>query len=110
LSARHDRIREMLVRVICLCLFLTLKGLAQAEDPIQRSKALTAEGAAELEKSLATNSQDIANRLTLMWYYAAHNSVESHLSQLRHIEWMIEHHPDSELFQSVDAKLQPFFT
>jgi len=97
------------MRVICVCLFLTLKGLAQADDPIQRSKALTADGAAELEKLLATNSQDIATRLTLLWYYAAHNSVESHLSQLHHIEWMIENHPDSELFQGADAMLQPFF-
>jgi len=81
----------------------------QPESPIERSKDLTADGAAELEKSLAADSRNIASRLTLMWYYAAHNGVESHLSQLRHIEWMIEHHPDSELFQGGDAKLQPFF-
>ncbi len=81
----------------------------QPDNPIERSKELTANGAAELEKSLATDSQNIVARLTLLWYYAAHNGVESHLAQLRHIEWMIEHHPDSELFQGGDARLQPFF-
>ena len=58
---------------------------------------------ARLEKKLAANLDDFPTRLKLMAYYQRadrSSHQEDRSKRIRHVLWLIEHHPDSELLHS----------
>jgi hypothetical protein len=59
--------------------------------------------AARLEQQLAANPDDFPARLKLMAYYQRADQSgrqEERSKRVRHVLWLIEHHPDSELLHS----------
>jgi thiol-disulfide isomerase/thioredoxin len=56
----------------------------------------TADEAAQVEKALEMNPEDLAARDRLLHYYSTRNPVTDaiRLARRRHILWLIEHHPD----------------
>lgn len=58
---------------------------------------------ARLEQNLAVNPEDFPTRLKLMAYHLRadrSSHPDDHSKRLRHVLWLIEHHPDSELLHS----------
>ena len=50
-----------------------------------------------LEKRLASNTDDLDAHTIVLGYYFAHNTGGTNLEQMRHILWVIQHHPESEV-------------
>ncbi len=66
-------------------------------------------GAALLERALAANPEDQATRLKLMAYHqrADRASIpEDRAKLVRHVLWLIERHPDSELLHSFVSRVE----
>lgn len=74
---------------------------------------LTSEEAADLERRLESDPDDIKARAQLLGYYktAGFKSSEAREAHLRHILWVIEHRPESSLagdpYATVRQKSQP---
>lgn len=68
---------------------------------------LTSTEATRLEKTLETDPEDVTARERLLVYYAGRPDDASRLSRFRHIEWLIEHHPDSPLLYRDSASFKP---
>lgn len=64
---------------------------------------LEASDVARLEQKLAANPNDLPTRLKLMAYHRRADRSgrpEDRSKRLRHVHWLIEHHPESELLHS----------
>ena len=59
------------------------------------------------ESALQINPEDGATRARLLAYYAQRTDEASRVSRLRHVAWLIGHHPDSALLFSEAASLRP---
>jgi hypothetical protein len=69
---------------------------------VYEGRRLTAEQAGALEEQLKTNPEDLAARTRLLGYYftIAKNQIgvpATIAARRRHILWLIEHHPESEV-------------
>ena len=58
---------------------------------------LTSEGAAKLESDVERDPENLAARIRLLSYYTQY-IVQPELRS-KHLLWLIEHHPDSDVFQ-----------
>jgi len=84
----------------------SILGPTATPDRIEENKRLhslleegwrvTPEKAQELEAELAGNPENLPVRLRLISYYGQ-NLIND--ARVRHVLWMIEHHPDAEAFQ-----------
>jgi len=65
----------------------------------EKRRFLSAEQARKLEQTLLKKPDDFEARTQLLIYYMleAFHSEEAHKSHLRHILWVIQHHPDADL-------------
>jgi len=65
----------------------------------QNPHALSAVQITEMEQSLLENPDDLLTRTHLLTHYlmAAFTSEEARKAQSRHVLWVIQHHPDSDL-------------
>jgi TonB family protein len=70
--------------------------------PVDRLDSATPEA---LEKSLQANPEDLASREILLGFYYLHPDDAARQSRLRHIAWLIDHHPDSPLLYGAAAAL-----
>ncbi|MGI8988475.1 MAG: TonB family protein [Bryobacteraceae bacterium] len=64
----------------------------------------TAESAVKLETALQSNPEDADSRARLLGYYSSLETstnpdaaAAARASHLRHLEWLVEHHPESDL-------------
>jgi tetratricopeptide (TPR) repeat protein len=109
-----------LVAKLCL-VFLFLVCTLQAQDSSASGPAqatvpripgqITAKDAAALEAELITNLDNLAAREQLITYYF-YEMITSRSSVLeekreKHVFWLIEHHPESELAGSPEAEIMP---
>jgi len=88
----------------------TASGQSQTSAPKMPGQISQTEAAA-LEAGLVTNPDNLTARESLIQYYFQ-EMVESSSSDLdekrqKHIFWLIEHHPESELAGSPEAELMP---
>ena len=60
-----------------------------------------------MEKTLQTNPEDLAARGRLLAYYYRRPEDASRQFRLRHIAWLIGHHPDSPILYDEAATLDP---
>jgi len=79
---------------------------------VYEGRQLTAEQATALEEQLKTNPEDLATRTRLLGYYftIAKNQIgvpATIAARRRHILWLVEHHPDSNLLDGSDATIDP---
>jgi hypothetical protein len=58
---------------------------------------LTADEAAKLESDVDRNAEDLHDRIRLLSYYTQHMVLPE--LRAKHLLWLIEHHPDSDVFQ-----------
>jgi len=58
---------------------------------------LTSDGAAKLESDLKRDPENLAARIRLLSYYTQYMVLPELRS--KHLLWLIEHHPDSDVFQ-----------
>jgi beta-lactamase regulating signal transducer with metallopeptidase domain len=65
---------------------------------------LPATQASELERRLAQNPEDLEARVGLIGYYLVNGMPQK---RLENILWLIEHHPESDLALSLQARLAP---
>ena len=87
-----------------LCLNAAAVGLPEsAKAANDAHQAILAEGwhtspaeAAQLESQLASHPQDVAARTRLISYYYQQMIAEP---RTRHILWLIENHPEAEVFR-----------
>jgi hypothetical protein len=83
----------------------------KAENDLQKAAwNLEPEGATNLEASLRKNPEDLVARRVLLRFYAQRGSRllggEKALASCRqHILWLIEHHPESEVTGSWEARI-----
>lgn len=71
---------------------------------------LTEADAAGLEQQLAVNPDDFPARVKLRAYHQRGDRsgrLEDRAKRLRHVLWLIEHHPDSELLHSPVSRFSP---
>jgi hypothetical protein len=88
-----------------LCLNAAAAGLPESAKAANDAyQAILAEGwhtspaeAAQLESQLASHPQDVAARTRLISYYYQQMIAER---RTRHILWLIENHPEAEVFRS----------
>jgi tetratricopeptide (TPR) repeat protein len=79
---------------------------------IRQGYSITAADAAQLEEALAKDPEHAEARAKLLGYYfaSAPRGVpveEVRQARLRHILWLIEHHPDSNLLDGAEATIDP---
>ena len=67
---------------------------------------LTAPEAEKLEEILGTNPEDLDARARLISYYFV-NAMPA--KRVPHVLWLIEHHPDAEVFTSRVTDTEPFY-
>jgi len=58
---------------------------------------LTSDGAAKLESDVERDPENLAGRIRLLSYYTQYMVLPELRS--KHLLWLIEHHPDSDVFQ-----------
>ena len=78
----------------------TPETVHQAEEQrtiLVKGWSITPQEAVKLEARLAGNPEDLQLRLTLMSYYGQYILNQD---LLRHITWLISHHPESDAFQN----------
>lgn len=84
------------------------KALRESDDLNKRMMTalfnLPATKASELERRLAQNPEDLEARVGLIGYYLVNGMA---LKRLENILWLIEHHPESDLALSLQARLTP---
>jgi tetratricopeptide (TPR) repeat protein len=108
-----------LSKKLCLIFFFVVFAL-QAQDSSTSGPPsvvpklpgqITAQDAAALEAGLTTNPDNLAARERLIKYYfyemiASQSSVLEEKRE-KHVFWLIEHHPNSELAGSPEAEIMP---
>lgn len=104
---------------LVLCLFLvcgshTLGSRASVQGQAVAPRIpeqISAKDAEALEKALDTNPSDLAAREQLIRYYfqemIASRTPELEEKRVKHVLWLIEHHPESELAGSPEAGIMP---
>ena len=80
--------------------------------PIRQGYSITPDVAAQLEEGLTKDPEDVEARAKLLGYYFARGgrgvpAQEARQARLRHILWLIEHHPDSDLLSGSEATIDP---
>src|SRR5215469_6262626 len=83
------------VRTLYLALFPLAAALIAAQTA-RAPKIETPEEAAQVEKALEANPDDLAARDRLLLYYSTRDPVTDAIraARRRHILWLIEQHPD----------------
>ena len=71
---------------------------------MNQGQSLSPAAAQELEEYLAGDPDDLIARAKLIAYYFAKGDPQP---RLNHIFWVIEHHPESELTLSYQARISP---
>ena len=87
-----------------VCMSAAAAGLPESSRAAQEAhEAILTEGwhtspaeAAQLESQLASHPQDVAARVRLISYYYQQMIAEP---RARHILWLIENHPEAEVFR-----------
>ena len=98
--------RTVWITVVAVALVGLGAGLAVAQDVdakllLLEGRRLSADEARELERRLEENSDDLASHARLIGFYSKGNlSIHAHAARRRHIFWMIENHPASEVCDS----------
>ena len=72
------------------------RGIMDQQELLLKGGELSADGAAELEKKLQTDPDDLESRLQLLGYYFRDRRGSSDARQ-KHVLWMISHHPDARI-------------
>jgi uncharacterized protein DUF1566 len=93
----------------------TEQGTSPANTQLDRlarqANGLSADQASRLEESLIHDPNDLAARAQLLGYYFAAGprlSPETvHEARLRHIVWLVQNHPESELAGMSEATIDP---
>jgi hypothetical protein len=93
-----------IVCAVFLCLDAAAAGLPDSAKTVNDAyRAILAEGwntspaeAAQLESQLASHPHDVAARTRLISYYYQQMTAEP---RARHILWLIENHPEAEVFR-----------
>lgn len=73
---------------------------------------ITAEDASRLEEAVAKDPENLDARARLLRYYFYNNEglagpYGTQSARLKHIQWLIEHHPESDLTASLEATMLP---
>jgi len=104
--------------IIALILGLhAVSGAQQAKTPLTMpetvrlliaGRAMSADEAGKLEKTLDADPQNLAARVSLIAFYAAHHDEPSNSKKDDQALWFIRNLPDSEILQSiVQVRLHP---
>jgi hypothetical protein len=112
---RKSRVNLGLIVLFVMCAFQTLSsrawGQAQAAAP-SRERQISENDANALEEGLNANLDNLVAREQLIRYYfeatlTSHGESEIEEKREKHIFWLIEHHPESELAGSPEAEIVP---
>lgn len=104
--------RHFLVAALCAAALWTISARSEEISESERLARLSGEGmeisqeaALVLEKKLSANPDDISSRAKLIGYYQFKR--EQRGSFLNHIQWLVEHAPQSPLARSPFIQLSP---
>lgn len=102
------------------CVFLALlvfsqttlqagEGTASAVNLARQGGRLSAEAAQALEKQLEANPGDLASRTQLLGYYwSKFGSKPDREARQKHVQWIIENHPEAVIAGLPYASLDPY--
>jgi hypothetical protein len=111
--------RAAVLAVTCLLTLVTIHSAAHAQGAPpsltllpREGRSLSAGDAARLEAQLAQQPEDLATRARLLGYYfyrslALAGPAATHDARRRHILWLIQHHPESDLAGTPEATIDP---
>jgi tetratricopeptide (TPR) repeat protein len=103
-----------LLSLLLVCASQTLGSRASVQGQTVAPRIpgqISAKEAEALEKGLDTNPNDLTARTQLITYYfqemIASRTPELEEKRVKHVLWLIEHHPESELAGSPEAGIMP---
>lgn len=92
------------VSLLLLAAFAFAAEISPLEKALNEGRTLSSGEAASLEDSLQSDPENADARARLLGYYFHLETAgdqatipAAHASRLRHVEWLIEHHPESEI-------------
>ena len=87
------------ILVFCLVTIFYQAGAADVHSLARIGRHLSSEKVLELEKRLETDASDLDTRVKLLGYYSGkqYRSSESRKIRQRHVLWLIEHKPETEV-------------
>src|SRR2546423_6294685 len=98
---------KIIPAVLLFTAFLFADELENLERAFVTGRTLSAEDAASREAALLSDPENASARAELLGYYGTGATPDVRANRLRHIAWIIEHHPESSIARLQGATANP---